>query len=311
MADIAPELAEAVAKKFESRARANKQLSRIAGMIRDGTATMTDAHDYAQNVGEVLADVFQELVGEGVLPNDVMYYNIANRVVKPAIKNNYDIITEAAKLIQQHMDEKAGLGIETVAAPFPEERIAGLIDKITDAEDLEEVRRWLKEPVVNNSEAFVDDFVRENARVRSGMGLGTYIVRKSAPGCCSWCAAMAGRFPYGEEPQDVYRRHEFCRCVVTAEYEKGGRQDVWSKREWTASPEDLEYRKTAGRQERLTPQERTSAADRLERDREISEYQRETGYSRRTSAESTRGKTPKQIAEEIRRIRARQRLIAR
>lgn len=287
MADIAPELSEAVGKLFETRARSNKQLARITGLIRDGTATMTDAHGYAQEVGEILAGVFQELVGEGVLPNDIMYYNIAKRVVEPAIKHNYDLITEASKLIQQSVDSASGLGIEAVAAEFPAERIAGLIDKITEANDLEGVRRWLGEPIVNNSEAFVDDFVKENARVRSGMGLATYIVRKASPGCCAWCSAMTGRYPYGDEPPDVYRRHEFCRCVVTAEYERGGRQDVWSKREWTASPDDLAYRRTAGHQERLTPQERVSAANRLERDREIAQYQEEHGFSRRTAQDVT------------------------
>lgn len=287
MADIAPELSEAVSKLFEARARSNRRLARITALIRDGTATMTEAHEYAQEVGEILAGVFQELVGEGVLPNDIMYYNIAKRVVEPAIKHNYDLITEASKLIQQSLDNAHGLGIEAVAANFPAERIAGLIDKITEAEDLEGVRRWLGEPIVNTSEAFVDDFVKENARIRSGMGLATYIVRKASPGCCSWCSSMVGRYKYGDEPQDVYRRHEFCRCIVTAEYERGGRQDVWSKREWTADPEELENRRTAGQRELMTPKERVNAFERLERDREIAEYQEEHGFSRRTAQDVT------------------------
>jgi len=44
---------------------------------------------------------------------------------------------------------------------------------------------------------------------------------------------MAGRFEYGEEPDDIYRRHDNCDCTVT--FENGRkRQDVWSKREWEA-----------------------------------------------------------------------------
>ena len=44
---------------------------------------------------------------------------------------------------------------------------------------------------------------------------------------------MAGRFEYGEEPYDIYRRHDNCGCSVT--YENGRqRQDVWSKRTWEA-----------------------------------------------------------------------------
>ena len=47
---------------------------------------------------------------------------------------------------------------------------------------------------------------------------------------------MAGRYEYGEEPDDVYRRHDNCGCTVT--FENGRkRQDVWSKREWEAPKE--------------------------------------------------------------------------
>ncbi|MGB4091665.1 MAG: hypothetical protein WBK46_06940 [Ruminococcus flavefaciens] len=43
--------------------------------------------------------------------------------------------------------------------------------------------------------------------------------------------AIAGRCVYGEEPHDVYRRHDNCGCSVI--YENGRqRQDVWSKRTW-------------------------------------------------------------------------------
>lgn len=304
MTDIVPELSEAVAKQFEARARSDPRLAKIAGKIRDGTATMANAHEYAESVGEILSDVFLDLVGEGVLPNDIMYYNIAKRIVEPALRNNYDLITEAAKLIQKHVDSKEGIGIESVPAPFPDERVAGLIDKITEETTLDGVRRWLGEPIVNNSEAFVDDFVRENAKVRAGMGLATYIVRKSSPGCCAWCSSLVGRYSYGDEPREVYSRHEFCRCVVTAEYEKGGRQDVWSKREWTVDQDELNARKAAGSQDKITPQEHEAAAARLERDRQIAEYQDATGFSRRTAREATLRKSQKKIAADIAKIQA-------
>lgn len=59
------------------------------------------------------------------------------------------------------------------------------------------------------------------------------ITRKAVSGCCEWCTAMAGRYEYGEEPDDVYRRHDNCGCTVT--FENGRkRQDVWSKRTWEA-----------------------------------------------------------------------------
>ena len=48
---------------------------------------------------------------------------------------------------------------------------------------------------------------------------------------------MAGRYEYGEEPDDIYRRHDNCDCTVT--FENGRkRQDVWSKREWEVPGKD-------------------------------------------------------------------------
>ena len=42
---------------------------------------------------------------------------------------------------------------------------------------------------------------------------------------------MAGRYEYGSEPHDVYRRHDNCGCTVI--YESGRqRQDVWTKKTW-------------------------------------------------------------------------------
>ena len=65
----------------------------------------------------------------------------------------------------------------------------------------------------------------------------------AAAKCCEWCTRMAGRYRYGEEPEDVYRRHDNCSCTVT--YESGRqRQDVWSKRTWEAPDKDAGAEKT-------------------------------------------------------------------
>lgn len=59
----------------------------------------------------------------------------------------------------------------------------------------------------------------------------SYIVRTSDGNCCKWCSSVAGRYVYGEEPHDVFHRHDNCGCSTI--YENGRqRQDVWSKKEW-------------------------------------------------------------------------------
>lgn len=87
------------------------------------------------------------------------------------------------------------------------------------------------------SMSFHDDFVKEQADFRSRAGLKCYITRTTDGNCCPWCTKYAGRYEYGEEPEDIYRRHDNCGCSVT--FENGRqRQDVWSKRTWEVPGKD-------------------------------------------------------------------------
>lgn len=102
-----------------------------------------------------------------------------------------------------------------------------------------------------------DDRMQSEAKFRSRAGLKCFITRKAVSGCCAWCTAMAGRYAYGEEPDDIYRRHDNCDCTVT--FENGRkRQDVWSKREWEAPKDDA----GAGERVRLTAEQAAAIQER-------------------------------------------------
>lgn len=62
--------------------------------------------------------------------------------------------------------------------------------------------------------AFHDDYVRDNAEFRSDAGFPCFIDRIADGGCCKWCAAMAGHYEFGEEPPDMWCRHDNCRCEI-------------------------------------------------------------------------------------------------
>ena len=87
-----------------------------------------------------------------------------------------------------------------------------------------------------------DNCIEENAKLHDKAGLDTYLVRDAGGGCCAWCAAIAGRYKYADAPDDVFRRHDHCTCTTTYECGKM-RQDVRSKKNWEASPEELQARK--------------------------------------------------------------------
>ena len=308
--DIVPVLNERVQSSFKNYCLKDRRLTQISKRIRDGTATQFDAHHYAESIGENLSRALVNNLTADNLPNGTLYYNIAQRVVTPGLEENYNLVNDIAADIQAIEDQKVNIGLGAVKADFPASRINGLIDKMTaDGVVLDEVTRWLEEPIINNSEAFFDDFVRANAEFRTNVGLKSTITRTVAPGCCKWCEALAGVYDYDSAPDDIYRRHEFCRCSVTYQSKKTS-QDVWSKKTWQSTPEELARRENIGKTSQMTANERLAQIERIERDRQISDFVRQTGYSRTTARAATLKKDPEEIAAQIKRIQERQRVIA-
>ena len=270
--DVVPELQDQIGTRFRSSILRDRTLQRVGKRIETGRADLSDAHAFAERLGFNLSDALVGTLTQENLPNGTLYYNIAERTVIPALENNYELVNEAATTIQKTIDQQVGIGLGSVRADFPLERIQNLIDKMT-ADDItyEQVIRWLMEPIVNNSEAFADDYIRANADFRAKAGLRTKITRRVANNCCDWCAAMAGTWIYGSEPPDIYRRHEYCRCTVTYQSGKTS-QNVWSKRKWESSPEEKAIRKVAGllKNDGIAAVEKIEVANAVYRDKVIS-----------------------------------------
>ena len=307
--DVVPELLTELEQRRQTNVMKDGKLLRVAKRIDSGQATLQDVHTYAERLGVDLSDALVSTLTADNLPNGTLYYNIAERTVLPALENNYDLVNEAAEKAQKAMDKKAKIGLGSVKADFPKDRVQHLIDKLT-ADDItaDDVIRWLSEPIVNNSEAFVDDYVEANASFRSKAGLKTKIIRRAEAKCCDWCSDLEGEYDYETAPADIYRRHENCRCLVTYKSEKIS-QNVWSKRKWETPKEDLTQRQQAGQKKELSAQDRLDQLHQIERDAQIKQFAKETGYSRKASQQATKGKTPEQIAADIKKIKERQQII--
>ena len=104
--------------------------------------------------------------------------------------------------------------------------------RIAEAEDYDEIKWMLDEPVTNFSMSVVDDFIMANIMLHYDMGLHPKIVRKEAGKCNDWCHEIVGSYDYPDDvPDDVYKRYRYCRCTVEYFPGNGKKQDVWSK-EW-------------------------------------------------------------------------------
>lgn len=264
MADIAPELLTKIQKEFEERFSNDKEIEELYARIRFGTAGYQEANEFALKVGSILAEVYRNNLSADVLPDGRMYYDIAQRIIDPTMKNNYVLIAEATNQIQKSLNEVAGIGIKAVTPELNQDRIDKIIDRVSDAEQFDKISWILDEPVKNFSQSIVDDAVRVNAEFQYEAGLSPVIVRKLAGGCCDWCRALAGTYRYPDEvPKDVYRRHQRCRCTVEYDPKDGKIQNVHSKR-WrnAAEPVEIDVHTSVGKKEvkepvkKISPQKR-------------------------------------------------------
>lgn len=247
MEDIAPELLSKIQNDFKAAVKNNDKLTKIFAKVQSGTATYNEANEYAIEAGEILAKSYKKHISSSVLPDGKMYYNIAERVITPTLTDNYNLVANITTEIQKSLNEAANIGIKAITPKLNQDRIDGIINRISSEDNFDDVAWILDEPVKTFSQSIVDDSIRDNAEFHAKAGLRPKIVRRLAGGCCEWCAKLAGSYTYPDVPKDVYRRHERCRCTVNYYPGDGKIQNVYSKKWLTKEEYDkIELRKGIG-----------------------------------------------------------------
>lgn len=248
MSDIAPELLDKIRESFRRNIEQNQQAAALLKQIEAGNATYAKAGDYAYEIGAALADAFAAHLSSAVLPDGKMYQNIAEKVVEPLLKENHDLVSAAAVQVQQALNEAAGIGLKAQTVELNTDRVQGIVRKVANAPAFDDVAWALNEPVKTFSQAVVDDTLKKNVEFQDKAGLRPKIIRRAEFKCCEWCSQMEGTYTYPDVPEDIYRRHERCRCVVEYDPGSGKRQNIHTKK-WTDAAESakIEMRKQVGR----------------------------------------------------------------
>lgn len=240
MEDIAPQLLEQLQKTFAGTVAANPKLRALEKLIREGRASYVDAEEYAYLVGQALSQTFGMHLSSAVLPDGRMYYNIAQRVLRPLMIEDHDIVAEAALQVQTVLNQKAGIGLKAQTVAVNEDRIDGIIDRVSSEENFDDIAWILDEPVINFSMNVVDEILKANVNFQGGTGLRPRIIRKAERKSCKWCANLVGEYDYPDLPHDVFRRHKYCRCTVEYDPGDGGkRQNVHTKRLTSPGERDI------------------------------------------------------------------------
>lgn len=235
---INAELLNEIDDEFERAVKSNKRIRSLYKKIRDGTATFKDAQQFSIQLGKDLSKAFGTKITIEELPNGRMTFEIANEVVRPEIVKGYNYTSSYFNQVQQAMYKSKKLNIKGATPDLMEDRIDGFIEKLT-SDEYKAVSWILEDPayLVNYFEAVVDTGQKNNRGLLGQSGINSTLIREVDGGACPWCMNLAGKYEYGEEPDDIYRRHRDCHCTITYEIGEGFRQDSWSKSYFTDNPQ--------------------------------------------------------------------------
>ena len=232
------ELYEIVRKEIDARASTDPAFRYHQQQIARGNGDFTNSAKCSQ----ILADVLGEKLAKHIL--DLPPDSGRSEVCQRLLKDHFDEISRNFEQVQRSQDQKNGIGLGTVKPPFPAERARQAGHSLDDPTVSDEtIQRRCKGAVTNVAKSMHDNLVKENAKVRNDLGLKPTIQRfGTAP--CAWCADVAGKYRFGEQPDDIFRRHDNCNCTIIydtqvlrgAKTESGGRSKTWTE----VNPSEIE-----------------------------------------------------------------------
>lgn len=240
MTDMTPDLLQAINAQFDEQAAQSAVIKQAIKKLRGGDATFIDANRLAIEVGNLLAQALQQNISSAVLPDGKLYYNMANRLLNSTLQKNFGIIAGYSTDVQRLLNQQAKIGIKAQQPSINQDRIDGFVNRLASEDYFDDVQWLLNEPIINFSQHIVDDTIDTNVKLHAKAGLHPKITRTVAGKACKWCANLAGSYEYPNDvPDDVYHRHERCRCMVNYLPGDGKRQNVWSKKVVQAKPKQV------------------------------------------------------------------------
>lgn len=194
--------------EMERRTSADKRVQSVLKKIENGKATLSDTFALAADKGRLLGAVFRENLAD-------LDPQTTEKVYDMLMRDMQREITDKMAAVQRAADEKHGISLGAPRPTYPAERIAKIAASLHDTTvPPETLARRAQSATETVTMAFHDDYVRDNAEFRSDAGFPCFIDRIADGGCCKWCAAMAGHYEFGEEPPDMWCRHDNCRCEI-------------------------------------------------------------------------------------------------
>lgn len=221
---------QALYDEFQKKCALDPELRALKQKIESGSADFNDTAAYSQRVSKLLGKTLSKHI-------DGLPAGEREKICKWLLQEQYKDTNSICDVVQKALDEAQGIHLNPVKPKFPAERVQQVAHALEDPTVKPKViQRRANAPVANVSMSFHDDYIKENAKIRAKLGMKPTITRYGS-GCCSWCSAVAGRYRFGDQPKDIFRRHDNCDCTIIYdtqvlrghENEDGSRTKKWEE----------------------------------------------------------------------------------
>lgn len=192
-----------------------------------------DADNYADLVGQAMAKAFHDNAVD--LPNDKMYFNIADRLINGALRQSHQLVSNYTADAQTALNKQAGLGIKGLTADMDESKAKNLVEVACNADRYADVVPKVEQAMTSFARSVVVDTMKKNVDFHHKLGLSPKIVRKLGPGTskkrsnsrCEFCRERVGTFEYNKKTIDkeIFRRHAHCTCSIEYFPHKGAKAE--------------------------------------------------------------------------------------
>ena len=131
MEDVVPKLYEKILSDFRSQVKRDKGIQKIlSGKVDDNS--QIEMNYISMRLGDYVVLSLKKHLTTATLPDGKLYWNIAQRTVKPLMYEVYELTNHMMFIIQEYENERDGIGIKPIKADFPEDVVNGIINKMVN-----------------------------------------------------------------------------------------------------------------------------------------------------------------------------------
>lgn len=215
---------------FQEKCASDPSLRSLRQRIDSGNAGFTDTAAYSERISNLLGQTLSKHI-------DGIPEGSREQICKWLLQEQFKDTNTICADVQEALDEAQGIHLTPQKAPFPSERVQTVAHALEDPTvKPETIRRRANAPVANVAKSFHDDYIRANAKLRNDLGLKP-VIQRYGSGCCAWCSAVAGKYRFGDQPDDIFRRHDNCDCTIIYDNQvlrgkqtaDGGRSKTWEE----------------------------------------------------------------------------------